>query len=1451
MNRMGSSGVSLTAGLNYDDDRLMGPMGHTSACGLFPLPRPDALPKLKGYGRRSQHRAARRVRIRDDLREAIASLNWMHVGDFDAPPSAAHPLQREVLCRLEALVERADDLGDHGHLPSLEAAYGELLRGRDGYAEPSTPASLAPYNLELVSLPTDLCDAPRAEELLEEADRRYLQGQERMLREIPKEDSEVIKPYWDPALRHNPGRYRKFIQRLNDIKYLDFTLSPSQHAGVFFVWKSDGKRIRMIVDARPANAEFEEPPGISLPTAETFAKIEMETHMHDGDDPELGIYAGLSDVRDCFHRIKQPRWLSKYFCFLPIEAKHVGLTGTVLEGHTLSSNDLVFPMPGSLCMGFSWSLFFAQRINEVVMRRVSSLSSSTLIHDRGGPAVFGDHLPDELKHFVYVDNLGVMSTDRQAVSGALDDLVGKFTQEKLLLHPGEIQHECIKALGVQLDGQNLFSSLSPDRYHRVRQGLRCLLRRGRCSGRVLEILIGHCTYCGLMNRALLSVFHNVYKFIHSHHDHPATLWNSVRAELRAFCGLMPLIASDWCRPWNELVPVSDASEEGFGVCAAVWTSSQAAAVGRVSERDRFKRAGSHSARETALTSAGFVKDEVSGKWAEGILDDEEYLKLSGWDLRTDFPEVPAHKLREGSWQTVRQGRWKKHEHIVHLEARALVKSFEYLVEDTHSKDCRQLFLVDSMSAALAFDRCRSRNFKMLRQIRKFCSYGLARNISFSVRWVASELNPADEPSRSPLHVVKRSDFFGLRPHALHHADLKKTGAATARGVSKPKEKMCSAGERKCHASHEESQDLLAPADRPNSFFAEEAVLLATQPRVFGQRHGQAPATAEADGARSRECRQFLEFRTCQGCQNQGTGEAKSRQASEVCARGHGGKVHGSQLVRKESHWGPERQVLPRGVQAVAHFCQDAEADDDSPTRTGCNPCGVLQRPFHEGSPSASGGQNHRHRDAPPVRVQQAGIQSAAASLAMSQRLEALSARNLEESLSPRRVVCHRLGIEEAGTSSDGSLYAGGPLFVQPSFRTAEMQGLQPGEAVARDYRVLESFAESRRKDGSVESRRVRRQHCPRLSLDEALGSNPAEAARQPGRRPPLVELQLLPLLQGFLPGDRDFGARHDTISDEAQRAFNRSLKKPAVSSRGPEKRKVAVAQKCGQIREECSPGRNLPDASTTSPTSLPPRRKTARGCDVGPGPRLASTYKSKGLKGQYVADLFAGKGGVAKACRQLGYRAKEWELSRGPQFDLTKRSVLRQLRLDVQQGLILAAMLAPPCSSFSIARDRTAVIRTRDHPWGLPDHMLSPTDQVKVQLGNQCFRSALKIISWLDRQKIPWILENPFTSKCWFLPPIRKLMQSNHVLTVRVDFCFYGTLWRKRTCLLCGNLDTQDVDRLRHLCKGRGLCSFSGKSHFQLTGSNHQGIPWTRIAQPYPTGLCRDLAFCLTSPTHY
>ena len=165
-----------------------------------------------------------------------------------------------------------------------------------------------------------------------------------------------------------------------------------------------------------------------------------------------------------------------------------------------------------------------------------------------------------------------------------------------------------------------------------------------------------------------------------------------------------------------------------------------------------------------------------------------------------------------------------------------------------------------------------------------------------------------------------------------------------------------------------------------------------------------------------------------------------------------------------------------------------------------------------------------------------------------------------------------------------------------------------------------------------------------IALSEVLGSTTAEATCQPRSRPSPVVLQLFPLLQGVFSGDRGHGAGHDTISDEAQRSIHRPISKCEISPRCPKVRDVAVTQERCPVRKARSACSNV---STSSSTSLPARRETARGCDVRTGPRSKTAYQSKGVKGQYVADLFAGKGGVAKACRQLGYRTKEWELSRG------------------------------------------------------------------------------------------------------------------------------------------------------------------------------------------------------------
>lgn len=60
-----------------------------------------------------------------------------------------------------------------------------------------------------------------------------------------------------------------------------------------------------------------------------------------------------------------------------------------------------------------------------------------------------------------------------------------------VLQAGEILHDKIKSLRVELDGGvNLNARVWLARLH---PGLRCVPHRGRCYGRVPEILAGHCT----------------------------------------------------------------------------------------------------------------------------------------------------------------------------------------------------------------------------------------------------------------------------------------------------------------------------------------------------------------------------------------------------------------------------------------------------------------------------------------------------------------------------------------------------------------------------------------------------------------------------------------------------------------------------------------------------------------------------------------------------------------------------------------------------------------------------------------------------------------------------------------------------------------------------------------------------------------------------------------------
>lgn len=260
-------------------------------------------------------------------------------------------------------------------------------------------------------------------------------------------------------------------------------------------------------------------------------------------------------------------------------------------------------------------------------------------------------------------------------------------------------------------------------------------------------MLGHATYCALGCRLLLSIFHTVYKFLRKNYNVVSNLWASVIEELRCFAGLMIFIDHEWGKGWNPVVSSSDASEYGFGICTSHWDPAQVSSVGRISERSRFRRTGGHNARESALSSAGFSRDPISGQWVVCEGDGDEFLNQTGWEVDRNFHEVPAHLLKRDNWQVKQFGQWRRSEHIMVLEARALTKSLERIAFTKYGKDVHQLLLTDSLSMALAFERARSKSFKVLLQIRRFAAVALARNITPHLRWIPSELNAADEPSR--------------------------------------------------------------------------------------------------------------------------------------------------------------------------------------------------------------------------------------------------------------------------------------------------------------------------------------------------------------------------------------------------------------------------------------------------------------------------------------------------------------------------------------------------------------------------------------------------------------------------------------------------------------------------------------------------------------------------------
>ena len=192
--------------------------------------------------------------------------------------------------------------------------------------------------------------------------------------------------------------------------------------------------------------------------------------------------------------------------------------------------------------------------------------------------------------------------------------------------------------------------------------------------------------------------------------------------------------------------------------------------------------------------------------------------------------------------------------------------------------------------------------------------------------------------------------------------------------------------------------------------------------------------------------------------------------------------------------------------------------------------------------------------------------------------------------------------------------------------------------------------------------------------------------------------------------------------------------------------------------------------------------------------------------------------------------------------------MVRRLVRDIRRGRVVAAMMAPAYASFSRARDRVKAIRSSRFPWGIPQRFLSCAERDSVQQSNACFRTCILLIEELNRAKVPWILQHPWSSRCWSLPPLRNLLRSGQAFFSTGDSCQWGTKWRRPLGFLHNHVC--DAHRLSRPCQGpRGCCSRTGHSHWLLPRSSPDGPPKAQL-EPFSRKLGKDLAHVLTSGYH-
>ena len=322
--------------------------------------------------------------------------------------------------------------------------------------------------------------------------------------------------------------------------------------------------------------------------------------------------------------------------------------------------------------------------------------------------------------------------------------------------------------------------------------------------------------------------------------------------------------------------------------------------------------------------------------------------------------------------------------------------------------------------------------------------------------------------------------------------------------------------------------------------------------------------------------------------------------------------------------------------------------------------------------------------------------------------------------------------------------------------------------------------------------------------------------------------------------------RHPSEGDQGTRSLDDGLKLEevreshggaAASSQGSVRRSV-VRQLRGTPAAPLQPaphGGHYQHHSSSYPVGSPlsaPAQRVRSDSQVRKHLRnLLFQAKSQALqhKSQVFLELFCGSGAIARQLRRQGFGVVCLDICRSELEDISHYTVLRVLQGWISSGIVLGVWLGTPCATWSVAHT-TPIVRTRKFLYGVPG--LTGKHKLAVRAGNATARASACIIAACIKSCVPCFLENPQSSKLFLAPCIRELRLHPACQEFISHYCQYGTAWRKAT-KVCTWFSTSDAPQRR--CAGpKPTCSRTQRRHIALSGSSPQGVPWTKIAEPYP-----------------